>query len=274
MRHLAMHEPFANLNANPSGTAHWRNLMADPAQWALFVDIDGTLLDVAPTPDAARVPPHLTRTLERIAGALGGALALSTGRRVASADRLFAPLRLVTSGVHGTELRTSPRGEVAMLAPPIPSGLVDDVSRVTKISPGILVEQKGAGLAVHYRNAPGTRATLDRELERIVGRWHAYDLRPGRRVREILPRGYSKGTALDRLMQLAPFAGRLPLMIGDDHGDEAGLTTARRLGGVGLKVAGEHFRKSGADFDNPASVRAWLSMLCDKPDLSRTNGQG
>jgi trehalose 6-phosphate phosphatase len=266
-----MNDTFSDARGTP-GICAQRAPMGDPGQWALILDIDGTLLDMAPTPDAAHVPPHLARTLERMARALGGALALSTGRRVSAADRLFAPLRLVTSGVHGTELRTSPRGEVGMLAPPVPSELVEIVSRMTRLSAGVLVEQKGAGLAVHYRNAPGARATIDLELDRILASWNGYEVRPGRRVREILPRGFSKGTALERIMQLTPFKGRAPVMIGDDHGDEAGLKAAQRLGGIGMKVAGEHFGRASAHFDSAASVRAWLSMQCAELELRRVDG--
>jgi len=253
--------------------AHVSAVMADPARWALFLDIDGTLIDVAPTPDAAIVPRGLAQMLGRVARGLGDALALSTGRRIAAADRLFAPLKLVTSGVHGTELRMAPRGEVTMLAPPVPSELVQAVNKLTQMAGGILVEQKGAGMAVHYRNAPETRPALDAELACIVRRWDAFEVRPGRKVLEVLPRGYSKGTALARLMRQPPFRGRLPVMIGDDHGDESALAEAQRLGGVGLRVAGEHFGPAVADFDSAAGVRAWLSVLIGRLEQQRAIGQ-
>ena len=245
------------------------SLIGDPARWALFLDIDGTLLDVAPTPDAVSIPPGLVPTLERLVREFAGAVALITGRRVSAGDRLFAPLKLVTSGVHGTEVRAVAGGEQSMLVPPTPSGLVHEVSSVTRMSPGILVEQKGAGLAVHYRNAPEARMALETELGHIVNRWPAFELRPGRKVLEVLPRGYSKGTALAWQMRLPPFQGRLPLMIGDDRGDEPALAAAVRLGGIGLTVAGEHFGSSAADFDDAASVRAWLSMLTGKLERQR-----
>lgn len=244
-----------------------RGISADPAQWALFLDIDGTLLDMAPTPDAVFVPPGLVRTLKRVVQGFEGAVALSTGRRISGADRLFAPLKLVTSGVHGTEVRTLPGGDTMMLVPPVSSELVQAVNAVTQISAGVLVEQKGAGLAVHYRNAPEARRALEIELERIVGRWEDFVLCPGRKVLEILPKGYSKGTALEWLMRLPPFHGRRPIMIGDDHGDEAALVAAQRFGGIGLTVAGEHFGNACTDFEGPASVRAWLATLARKLEV-------
>lgn len=262
-------QPALQPSETPRGAATGA-LLAAPARSALFLDIDGTLLDVAPTPAEVHVPPGLGRTLERLAWALDGALVLSTGRRVSSADQLFAPLRLVTAGVHGTELRTTPHGKIVALLPLLPAELIGAVKEAAAhLSPSIMVEQKGAGIAVHYRSAPEAGAALEQGLHDIVGRWHRYELRGGRRVLEILPRGYSKGTALDRLMRQPPFAGRLPVMIGDDRGDEPALDEARRLGGVGLRVAGEHFAAESADFAGPADVRAWLGTLAAKLEIGR-----
>lgn len=236
------------------------NIVANARNWALFIDIDGTLLDMAPTPDAVRVPPGLVHTLTRLKTSFNGAVALITGRRVADADRFFAPLQPIALGVHGAEARTEPRGSTAMLADPVPRDLTRAVHDVARALPGILVEDKGVGLAVHYRHAPEARPALEAELKRLVSRWEGFAVRPGRRVLDVAHKAHSKGTGLVRLMALPCFRGRRPLMIGDDHGDEPALRAAERMGGIGLKVAGEHFR-DGADFDGPASVRAWLSGL-------------
>jgi trehalose 6-phosphate phosphatase len=240
-------------------------LTGDPDRWSLFLDIDGTLLGIAPTPDAVRVPQHLVNILEHIVHGLGGAVAFLTGRRIADADRLFAPLRLVAAGVHGTELRSERGGPINMLAPPVAAEFVQAVSRISALSPGILIEQKGAGVAVHYRNAPDMRNQVVSELKRIVAD-AAYDvtLRRGRKVVEALPSGFSKATALTWLTERPPFKGRLPIMIGDDVGDETALDLADRLGGFGLRVAGEHFPKATADFDGVDSVCAWLAELAGR----------
>lgn len=244
-----------------TGAASLERVLANPAEWALFIDIDGTLLDMAPTPDATVVPPGLVQTLSRLATKFDGAVALITGRRVADADRFFAPLRLVVSGVHGTEARTHPDGEIAKLAAPVPPGLLDAVHDVARLSPGVLVEQKGAGVAVHYRNSPQSGAALERELEGIARRWEGFTLRPGRKVLELVPKAYSKATGFRSLMPLPVFRGRRPIMIGDDSGDEPAMREAQRLGGIALRVAGEHFSRDRADFDGAAEVRAWLTVL-------------
>lgn len=260
-----------DIGTGSNGRPRPAGFLADPQEWALFIDIDGTLLDVAATPDAVHVPQRLARTLKAISRGLGGAVALSTGRRVADADRLFAPLKLVTSGVHGTEVRTAEGGDIKLLAPMIAPAFVQRINDICLIAPGILVEQKGAGVAIHYRNAPETAAQLEAELARLIDGSTEYVLRPGRKVLEVLPKGYSKGTSLAWVMRLAPFHGRRPIMVGDDDGDEPGILAAERLSGFGLKVAGEHFSQAVADFDSAADVRAWLGALAKRfePQLAQ-----
>jgi trehalose 6-phosphate phosphatase len=237
-------------------------------RWALFIDIDGTLLEMAPTPDAVVVPASLSAMLDALSRTLGGALALSTGRSVAEADRILAPLQLITSGVHGTEVRTSPAGETTMLVQPTSASLLKEILDVASVSPDIVVEKKGAGIAVHYRKAPELRPYLEEELGKIAGRRDTIILRPGRRVLEVLPKGYSKGAGLASLMRIAPFKGRLPIMIGDDYGDESALAMAVELGGIGLRVAGEYFPPERADFTGVAATRSWLAKVAGLPTYS------
>ncbi len=237
----------------------WLRSNAD--DWAIFIDIDGTLLEMAPRPDAVIVPAGLVSMLGVLADRLGGALALSTGRSVAEADRLLTPLKLVTSGVHGTEVRSSQDGAAAMLMPPVSAALLKEVMEVARMSPEILVETKGAGVAVHYRQVPELRPVLEIELGRIADRRDTIVLRPGRRVLEIIPKGYTKGAGLAWLMRRPPFEGRRPIMIGDDYGDESALSVAQSLGGIGLRVAGEYFAPEVADFSGVVATRAWLTAV-------------
>jgi trehalose 6-phosphate phosphatase len=249
-----------------TGMTRLNGLLANADDWALFIDIDGTLLDMAPTPDAVRVPRGLVETLTQLSATFNGAVALITGRRVTDADRFFAPLKLAISGVHGTEARGA-CGDTVMLARPVPIDLTNAVCDVARALPGIMVEDKGAGLAVHYRNAPEARASLELQLRQVIMQWDGFALRRGRKVLDVVPKTHSKATGLAWLMQLPEFKGRRPVMIGDDHGDESAMEAAENMRGVGLKVAGEHFSREGADFASPARVRSWLSSLCE------TNGR-
>ena len=239
-------------------------LPAPASRLAIFLDIDGTLLEIAATPDGVVVPQQLAAMLDRLSAGLGGALAIVTGRTIAEADALLAPLRLVTAGVHGTELRFEEGGEVRRLASRISAELAAQVRGITRLAPGITVETKGAGLAVHYRAAPAAGAAIEAELDRILDHvTNDLALSRGRKVFEIVPAKVSKGTALAEIAGRAPFAGRVPIMIGDDCSDEPALAAAERLGGAGFKVAGEHFAAPVAHFSGPRQVLAFLAdLLC------------
>ena len=150
-------------------------ILRNTGAWALFIDIDGTLLEMAPTPDAVVVPPEVVRILAALEETFGGAVALSTGRRVSDADQLLAPLQLTTCGVHGTEARVVPGGKTITLVQPVPQALLDAVIEVALMAPGALVEPKGVGIAVHYRNVPDARPLLVQELARVLA-----ELRPFR----------------------------------------------------------------------------------------------
>ena len=240
-------------------------LAGNPSRYALFLDVDGTLLDIAATPDEVVVPREVAPLLARIANGLDGALAILTGRQLVEIDVLLDPLRLVGAGVHGAELRTAPSDPIVRVATSLPGSLVDQALELANGMPGIVAEPKGPGLALHYRQAPELRAVLEARIRLLLSRSaDELVLCPGRKLFEIIPAGHSKGTALETLSKLPAFAGRLPVMIGDDVGDVPALAAAQRLGGFGLRVAGEQFAESAADLHGPASVLHWLNRLADR----------
>lgn len=242
------------------------DIYTEPLKWALFLDIDGTLIDVAPDPDKISIPAGLTELLQHLDAHLGGALALNTGRQIAVVDRMLAPLRFSAAGVHGTELRLDPRVETASMTPTLPQKLIAEVvAGAATLSDAIVVEDKRVGLAVHFRHAPDAEPGLSRRLLQIVADWPAFELRTGRKVLEIIPRGFTKASAIQYFLQATPFKGRLPIVVGDDVGDEPALTLARAMGGAALTVAGEHFARASATFTDTASVRAWLTQALRAP---------
>jgi trehalose 6-phosphate phosphatase len=242
-------------------------LAGDAHNYALFLDCDGTLLDIAPTPNEVRVPGGLVELLVRLSKGLGGALAVLTGRRLAEIDVLLAPAKLIGAGVHGAEIRTVNAGAIARVASALPNSLVEEVVRRTQRLPGIIAEPKGPGLAVHYRLAPHLKEALESELRSLLTQYaDGLVLCPGRKLFEIIPAGHSKGTALETFCALPEFAGRRPIMIGDDMGDIAAFAAAWRLGGVGMRVAGEHFGHTNVELQNPKRVIAWLTSLAGRLD--------
>jgi trehalose 6-phosphate phosphatase len=234
----------------------------NPAACALFLDLDGTLIDIALTPQGVLIPDGLASLLAELTRTLDGALAIVTGRPIADVDRFLAPLAPVAAGVHGAELRTTPRGEITLTAAPIDPALVAAVSTLAATEAGVVVETKRASVAVHYRLAPSAEAKIEAALQQLLddGPDHLILCR-GRKVFEIVPRHVSKGAALETLLALPTFLGRRPVMIGDDTSDLSAFAAAARHGGYGLKVAGEHFNGTEAFFSGPAAVRGWLATL-------------
>ena len=230
---------------------------------AVFLDIDGTLLDIADTPDGISVPSGLPAALARLAARLGGAVALVTGRSVATVDRLFPGLPVVINGLHGAEWRDG-AGQV------FGAGLTDEFSaakhRLREQAarwPGVIFEDKGAAFAAHYRLAPASEGQvrhLMRALSESVG--DGWKLQEGKAVVELRPRGRDKGDALMQTMGHEAFAGRLPLAIGDDVTDEAMFAAANRLGGLSVRV-GTDRRDTLAQgrVASPADVRAWVERV-------------
>jgi trehalose 6-phosphate phosphatase len=262
---LPMAETTHTLNARPHKSrvsACTSAILANPDACALFLDMDGTLLELAPTPKSVRLPDGLPALLDQLGLMLGGAIAIVTGRVIAEADEILAPARFAASGVHGAEMRRVPGGAIEHVTPALDDEVAHALYRIAERYPGVIAEPKGAGLALHYRLAPHAEFELLSAIEDYLARHKgSLAIMPGKRLYEVIPSGLSKGTALAALSQLPAFRGRRPIMIGDDIGDEPAFATAEGLDGFALRVAGEHYRDDVADFAGPKAVVAWLEQL-------------
>jgi trehalose 6-phosphate phosphatase len=233
---------------------------------SLFLDVDGTLIDLAPRPTDVVVPASLIADLERAKARLDGALALVSGRTISDLDRLFHPLRLKASGVHGAEFRLSAEGpiETARVAPLPAEAWADLVLRLNRF-PGTLAENKVFSYAVHYRAVPDVAPALEMELETFVADHDTLDLRimGGHSVFEIKPPGINKGAAIERFLATPLFAGRKPVFFGDDVTDLPGFATVLAHGGYAYGVARGEAGLSGT-FADPQAVRQWLADVTVK----------
>ncbi|MGV6875509.1 trehalose-phosphatase [Pseudochelatococcus sp. B33] len=238
-------------------------LAENPGKWALFLDIDGTLVDMAPTPDAVEAPAGLADNLTAVMTGLGGAMALVTGRGIAFVDRLFLPHRFPLAGLHGAELRLSDARTIA--TDPTPSFMQAKATlrAGTAGMSGVIVEDKGVAVAVHYRLAPHYRERVEalmREAAVLAGpRW---SLQGGKMLVELKPAAADKGEALKSFMDAAPFAFRRPLAVGDDLTDESMFAAANALGGQAVRIGSRDARTLAAGrIQSPAHLRDLLALI-------------
>ncbi len=244
------------------------SLVPDLRKCAILRDIDGTILDLAPSPQQIWVPTGLRQTLARLDALSGGAVALVSGRSLRDIDLIFSPLELAAIGGHGAELRIAAGSQALQHADPLPASLKRRLASLTELGPGILAEDKGYSLALHYRLAPERGDALHAAVQRICADAVAgtVDILPGKFVVEIKQVGVSKATAVCELMTHAPFADRRPIFIGDDTTDEPVFGIVSQFGGLGFSV-GRVAPNVNGHFDKPESVRAWLARIADQ-DLS------
>jgi trehalose 6-phosphate phosphatase len=230
---------------------------------ALFLDVDGTLLDICLRPEDVVVPAELRSTLESAYQALDGALALVSGRAIRDLDRLFAPLRLPAAGQHGSELRLESAGEIRAIASRgIGQALREAVTTLASQHPGVEIEDKGLTLAIHYRAAPLAGPLLARALGGLVARLgQGLALCRGKMVFELRDARLTKASAVEAFLQHPPFSGRLPVFIGDDRTDEDGFEAVERHGGIAMPVGAARKGMRRATFAEPADVREWLTTL-------------
>ncbi len=232
---------------------------------AVLLDIDGTLLDFAPTPREVWVPPELATTLKQLHERTGGALALVSGRSLNDIDLIFAPEVFPAIGGHGAEMRLQPDSEaVAAHAPPLDKELKRRLAAIAKLSPGILLEDKGYSLALHYRLAPQAEKAIYEAVSLIRAELPnaPIEVLPGKSVCEIKHSGFTKATGVLELMTHQPFRGRRPFFIGDDVTDETVFAVMPDYEGLAFSV-GRRATGVAGHFDGPSDVRAFLARLLD-----------
>jgi trehalose 6-phosphate phosphatase len=232
---------------------------------AVLLDIDGTLLDLAPTPREVWVPPGLAETLKGLLERTSGALALVSGRSLNDIDLIFAPEQFPAVGGHGAEMRLSTDNEaVATHAPPMDKELKRRLAAIAKLSPGILLEDKGYSLALHYRLAPHAEKAIYEAVSLIRADLPnaPIEVLPGKSVCEIKHSGFNKASGVRELMLHEPFKGRRPIFIGDDVTDETVFAIMPELRGLAFSV-GRRAQGVAGLFDEPSDVRQWLAQLLD-----------
>ncbi|MEZ5670342.1 MAG: trehalose-phosphatase [Alphaproteobacteria bacterium] len=241
-----------------------------PAQpdWAYFLDVDGTLIEIAARPEQVVVPPGLIELLRGLHRAAGGACALVSGRAIAELDRLFAPLRLPAAGVHGVEWR----GDGACGDRPVEVGGDPEtaaaldraragLAALQAAHGGLTVEDKGVALAVHYRAAPALAGVVGEATAALVAREPALCAQPGKMVVELKPAGVDKGHAIRRHLGEAPFRGRRPVYVGDDLTDEHGFAAVNAVDGISIRVGDGAPTLAHWHLASVAAVHRWLAAL-------------
>lgn len=241
-----------------------RDIAGNPGGFAIFTDFDGTLVDIVGRPEDVVVPRGLRIDIRRVKALLGGAFAIVTGRTLAEVGR-FLGKELDASGLHGIEFTFATAAGQPPRAGDAPRELVEGIVKIVATDPGLRLENKGAIIAVHYRQVPAAHGRLKSGLLDLIATLRLdHQIKEGRAVIEVMPRGQSKGTALLEFMQRTPFSGRRPIMIGDDRADEDAFAVAREAGGYGLRVAGEHFNRGDEPFAHAREVRAWFATLAGR----------
>ncbi|MDP9090281.1 MAG: trehalose-phosphatase [Pseudomonadota bacterium] len=229
--------------------------------WCLFLDVDGTLLELTDTPSQTLADPDIKLLLGEVSERLGGAVALVSGRKIETLDALFAPLQLPAAGLHGVERRKA--GGAVQGASFVDTQL-DGARAAIKIlvaaHPGTLLEDKDRTIAVHFRLAPQFEETIRRSMIDIAKPLGSnYHIQSGKMLFEIKPRGFNKATALQAFMKEPPFSGRRPVFVGDDLTDQDGFAMVEAHGGmsvgVGERVQGQYY------LENVVSVRNWLKGI-------------
>ncbi len=231
--------------------------------WALFLDVDGTLLELAETPQGVHVPTHLKHLLEDVRWRLDGALALVSGRSLANLDTLFSPLRFIASGVHGCERRTA---DGHVLRPEVDAAMIARVrtqlAEFVRGHEGLLLEDKHYAVAMHFRRAPEMKDEVYRIMNEVLTHLGpTFALQAGKSVLELRPGAWTKGSSITSFMQEAPFVGRTPVFIGDDVTDEDAFEVVNEMNGVSIRVGQAAATRAKYRLGGVSEVLRWLQTV-------------
>ncbi|UPG89342.1 trehalose-phosphatase [Luteibacter aegosomaticola] len=229
---------------------------------ALFLDADGTLLAFADDPEGVVVPEGLIATLDTLRAALGGALALVSGRPIEGLDRLFGRPAWAAAGQHGLERRTA-TGTV--ITSPVDhdelARLREAVHAAARDVPGLRVEDKSWSVALHWREHPELGPEVARVAPEIAEAYPGFELQPGNHVCEFKPRGMDKGVAIAKFLDEPPFRGRKPVYLGDDLTDEHAFVVVNALGGMSVRIGTRTPSHAAFTLSSPRDVHAWLDKV-------------
>ena len=265
-------EDLTPLQEKPDAVPVPHLLVPHLSETAILLDIDGTLLDLMPTPREVWVPPGLRETLNGLLQKTSGALALVSGRALNDIDLIFAPQEYPAVGGHGAEMRLANDGQaVASHAPPMDKELKKRLAAIASLSPGILLEDKGYSLALHYRLAPHAEKAIYEAVSLIRADLPnaPIEVLPGKSVCEIKHPGFTKASGVRELMTHAPFRGRRPIFIGDDVTDETVFAIMPDFNGLSFSV-GRRARGVAGHFDAPSDVREFLARLLDDQSVTQS----
>jgi trehalose 6-phosphate phosphatase len=232
------------------------------SRYAIFLDLDGTIVELVEHPDAVRVETSTLQLLETLRDKSGGALAVISGREIASIDLLLRPLELPVAGVHGLQLRDA-AGIVHLHETADIKPVTNLLEKVIGEESGVIIEEKPGAVALHYRLRPDLERRCCEIVEDVVGRRPNLRLVHGKMVFEILQKGADKGSVIEAFLSKPPFLGRKPIFAGDDETDESGFVAVNALGGLSIKVG---TGKTAARFRarDVGELRDWLCKLAGK----------
>ena len=253
-----MTEPGGSAASSADAQMERPPALASISRPALFLDFDGTLVDLAEDPDAIQVPRRLAADLSRLSEALDGRAAFVSGRSLADLERHVGPLPLSAAGSHGGEVRIAGESETRASSVALPPGVMSEAREFCAARPGLRFEDKPLGAGLHYRGAPEREAEV-LGFAAAVSERHGLAIKRGKMVAELVRPGDDKGKAVAALLDEPPFAGGTPIFIGDDITDEDGFAAVAAAGGFGILVGPARETAARYRLDSPADVHAWLA---------------